>query len=353
MAQRREPPLNAEDTPDAPAHGAHKLPDPLDAVRSDLSQPDAAPPGEPPDAVEASEVGLRFLRDATEQYNYESELRPEVDHELAGEPVAQLISEATLEFANQADFPIPVSGALSDDPAEVLPEPTARTVDLTSGAISAASLFDQPAAGLDDELEEQAAEDDPDVVVAAPLREPSVASDDPSDVDQERLDAIQRALDERVKKRLRVTELPKDRARAHHAARALQSSQRAAKIVRDMTGLNDTVTALAALETVASAIARRITPAESDDFISQLPSELHEPLHALPAGPDRGITRATIDAELASRLSLAPERAAVLAQGVGAALCVLLPRGEIRDLRAQLPPELRALLPDRVVHQNP
>jgi uncharacterized protein (DUF2267 family) len=369
MAQRPEPPLMAEDIPDTLAHDENKLPNPAETLSFNQSEPDTAPPGEPPDAVDAFEVGLRFLRDATEQYNYESALRPEFDRDAAGEPVAQLISEATLESANQSDFAVPVSGALSNDLPDVPFEPSAPAVDLTSGAIAAASLFDQPVAELDDEVEEEAAEDDPDVVRARPLREPRVLSDDPSDVDDERLEQIQRAFDERVKKRLRVSELPKERssnelgqsdhrqrptpAGVRHAARAIQSSQRAATIIREMTGLADTVTALAALESVAGGIVRRITPAEASQFISQLPSELHDVLLALPAGPDRNITRETINADLASRLSVVPERAAALARGVGAALCVLISRGEIADLRAQLPPDIRDLLPERVVHQNP
>lgn len=177
---------------------------------SDLSEPERAPPEEPGVSVEPAEVGVQFLRDATEQYNFESQVKPEADHEDPGAPVGQLISDATLESANQADFPLPVSAALSDEQPEVSGEPAELEVDLTSGAIRAASLFDQPvdelAAG--EEGEEEEAEDDLDVTLAGPLRQPAIATDDPSEVDDEKLEAIQRALDERVKKRLHVDRLP-------------------------------------------------------------------------------------------------------------------------------------------------
>lgn len=201
------------DVPETLAHGGQKLPDPAAAgMRFDLSDPDTAPPEEPGVSIEAMEAGVQFLRDATEQYNFESELRPEADHPMAGVPVAQVISDATLEAANQAEFALPISGALMDDAPELTGEPEPSTVDVTSRAIVGASLFDQPVAPLDAEQEERAAEEDFAAVVAAPLREAHFASDDPSDVDDERQLEIQRQLDERVKKRLRVDSLPKDRA---------------------------------------------------------------------------------------------------------------------------------------------
>lgn len=189
------------------AHDARKLEKPPAPPVIDLSDPDAGPPEEPGISVDALEVGLQFLRDATEQYNFESELRPDADYDAAG-PLGQMISDATLESANQADFDLPVSAALSDDRGEVLDEPQTLELDLRSDAIVAASLFDRPVADVDDGEEELEAEDDFAVTFASPMREPQVSSDDPSDVDEARRDEIQRLLDERVKKRLRVDELP-------------------------------------------------------------------------------------------------------------------------------------------------
>jgi len=173
------------------------------------------PPEEPGVSIEAMEVGVQFLRDATEQYNFESELRPVGADDPSAAAEAQLISDATLEAANQGDVPVPVSAALTEDLDEVLAEPGAREIDLRSNAIVAASLFDQPGPAADDpelaeELEEEQAEDDFAVAMAAPMHQPQVISDDPSDVDDARQQEIQRLLDERVKRRLRVQRLPKE-----------------------------------------------------------------------------------------------------------------------------------------------
>lgn len=312
------------------------------------------------------------------QYNFESELRPEVDHGPTGAPLGQIISDATLEAANQTEFELPVSGALNENTADVIGEPSADEVDMAADAIVGASLFDRPVSEGGDEAEEAAAEDDFSSRVAAPLREPQVTSDDPSDVDQRKLDEIQRALDERVRKRLHAEVLPKDlaaaasegagagdpshgdepgtgrdRRSARHAARAIQTSRDAAAVVQDMTGLDDATAALAALEVVAGALVRRVTAREANDFISQLPSELREGLLDLPAGPDDDLTLETVEAELASRLSVDVERARALAPRVGMALRRLISAGEIRDLLSQLPREMRALIPDAVPHPTP
>jgi hypothetical protein len=153
------------------------------------------------------ETGVQFLRDATEQYNFESSVST-ADDEVSGVPLGQLISDATLESANQADFEVPMSAALSEDDDDALTEPEELEIDLRSNAIVAGSLFDQPVSDVSAEEEEREAEDDFAATLAAPLRSPQVVTDDPSDVDDDRLDEIQRQLDERVKKRLRVEVLP-------------------------------------------------------------------------------------------------------------------------------------------------
>jgi len=110
---------------------------------------------------------------------------------------------------------------------------------------------------------------------------------------------------------------------------------------------------MTALEVVAGGIVRRLTPAEANDFIAQLPSELHHTLLELPAGPDRGLTLETIQAELARRLDVDAESAPELVRGVGVALRRLVSEGEIGDVLSQLPLELRQLLPDDVAHRTP
>jgi uncharacterized protein (DUF2267 family) len=120
-----------------------------------------------------------------------------------------------------------------------------------------------------------------------------------------------------------------------------------------MTGLDDLESALTALEVVAGGIVRRLTAGEANDFISQLPSELHERLLDLPAGPDTNVTLETIVAELAARLSVGVGRAAKLVRDVGIAIRNLVSRGEIEQVLAQLPREMHAILPDVVAHQTP
>lgn len=143
------------------------------------------------------------------------------------------------------------------------------------------------------------------------------------------------------------------KARTRHAAHVIRSSHQAARWVLDNTGLDDFSSALAALEVVAGGIVRRLTPAEAADFIAQLPSELHESLLDLPAGPDPSLTLDTVVAELAARLQIEIERAPEIARGVGIAIRHLISPGEIADVLSQLPRELRQLLPDEVAHATP
>lgn len=150
-----------------------------------------------------------------------------------------------------------------------------------------------------------------------------------------------------------MTATPSSKARTRHAAHVIRSSHQAARWVQDNTGLEDVSTAMAALEVVASGIVRRLTAEEARDFIAQLPSELHEALLELPAGPDPNLTLGTIHAELVVRLPIEIERAPEIARGVGIAIRHLISPGEIADVLSQLPRELRRLLPDEVAHATP
>lgn len=142
--------------------------------------------------------------------------------------------------------------------------------------------------------------------------------------------------------------------RTRHAAHVIESTHRAARWVQDMTDIDTVSDALAALEVVAGSIVRRVTAAEAADFIAQLPSELHEPLLDLRAGPDTNITLASVERDLAERLHIEPERAARLLPGVGLALRQLIGPGERRDVLAQLPKELQVLLPEsEIPHPTP
>jgi uncharacterized protein (DUF2267 family) len=133
----------------------------------------------------------------------------------------------------------------------------------------------------------------------------------------------------------------------------IQTSHRAAGVVRDFTGLDDLDSAMGALEVVAAGIVRRLPPAEAGDFVAQLPSELHESLLDLPAGPDKNISLETIRADLAARLDIELDAAAKLLTDVGLALRTLLSRGEVAHVLAQLPRDMQDILPDAVPHPTP
>ena len=99
-----------------------------------------------------------------------------------------------------------------------------------------------------------------------------------------------------------------------------------------------------ALQVVLSGLLRRVTPAEAADALSQLPSRLRQYAQAnIAAGPDAAITRQSIEAELDRRLELGPERAAEVLEQTVRALETSIDAGEIRDLRSQLPNELKRL----------
>jgi CBS domain-containing protein/uncharacterized protein (DUF2267 family) len=96
-----------------------------------------------------------------------------------------------------------------------------------------------------------------------------------------------------------------------------------------------------ALEVVLEAIVRRLTPDEADDLIAQLPSLLQPTLHAVPPGPDKLVTRATIERELARRLDVEPSRAAEILAAVGGTVAQSISAGQAKDVQGQLPESLR------------
>lgn len=86
---------------------------------------------------------------------------------------------------------------------------------------------------------------------------------------------------------------------------------------------------------------RRLTPDEAKDLIAQLPSLMQPTLYALPPGPDKLITRETIEAELVQRLNVDRTRAAQLMRAVGATVAQNVSAGQVKDVQSQLPEELR------------
>jgi len=133
--------------------------------------------------------------------------------------------------------------------------------------------------------------------------------------------------------------------RARHEAHQRRSYARLLRRTLAKTQLTMAEQAERALEIVLGALLRRVTSDEAAHALAQLPSRLREYAQAhVPSGPDRSVTRESIEAELDRQLELGPERAAeVLVQTVRA-LETSIDAGELRELNRQLPRELKHLL---------
>jgi hypothetical protein len=148
-------------------------------------------------AVEPEELGTQFLRDATEQDNFESEA-PRDDSGVVILPHV-VISDATLDASMQEGAEWLESNAAQNNAGEEAAEPFERDVDLTQDSINAASLFDQvvPDEALnEDELD--------DVPVEGVTIEPTLHTEDPSDpatFEEAREREIRRVRRELLKKR--------------------------------------------------------------------------------------------------------------------------------------------------------
>jgi uncharacterized protein (DUF2267 family) len=88
---------------------------------------------------------------------------------------------------------------------------------------------------------------------------------------------------------------------------------------------------------------RRLTPGEAKDLIAQLPLRIGERLRALPPGPDKSITAEGIQAELVERLGVASGRASEALDAVVRTLDANVSAGQMRDVRHQLPKDLRSV----------
>jgi CBS domain-containing protein/uncharacterized protein (DUF2267 family) len=130
-------------------------------------------------------------------------------------------------------------------------------------------------------------------------------------------------------------------ARMRSAARAAATFGRVLNGLRADADLATAEQAETALEVVLTSLVRRLTPDEAKDLIAQLPSLLQPRLQAQLPGPDKGITRETIEAELIQRLALEPARAAQLLEVVGATIAQTVSTGQMEDVRRQLPPAFR------------
>lgn len=135
--------------------------------------------------------------------------------------------------------------------------------------------------------------------------------------------------------------------RNRRLARAEATLARWLSVVRDEADLDDSRQARVALDVVLRALVRRLLPGESKDLIAQLPSLLRRELTALPAGPDKAISEASIIAELCIELDLEPPDATRVLGAVAGVVAGSISEGQADDVRRQLPADLRDLFHDR------
>jgi len=126
-------------------------------------------------------------------------------------------------------------------------------------------------------------------------------------------------------------------------ARALATYGRMLNQLRTDADLETSERAATAVEIVLGSIVRRLTPDEAKDFISQLPSLLQPTLRALPPGPDKAITRQSIEMELYEQLGAEQAHAWQIMAVLSDIVAQSVSSGQIEDMHGQLPDGLREM----------
>ena len=139
---------------------------------------------------------------------------------------------------------------------------------------------------------------------------------------------------------------PRLPAMKRRAARAEATYGRLLNQLQENAALDSAEDAETALDVVLKSVVRRLTDGEAKDLIAQLPSLLQPTLQALPPGPDKLITRSTIEGELVQRLGVDPPRAAQILAAVGRTIAHTVSAGQIKDVQGQLPEDLRGIFSD-------
>ena len=140
-----------------------------------------------------------------------------------------------------------------------------------------------------------------------------------------------------------LPESPRSPAMRRRTARAEATYGRFLNQVREGAAFENPEEAETALDVVLQAIVRRLTPGEAKDLTAQLPSLMQPGLQPLPSGPDKLVSRQTIEAELGRRLGVDPPRAAEILSAVGGTVAQSISAGQMRDVRTQLPEDLRGI----------
>jgi CBS domain-containing protein/uncharacterized protein (DUF2267 family) len=148
----------------------------------------------------------------------------------------------------------------------------------------------------------------------------------------------------RLKARVHVRPVAPRRARRErHASRAVAAYEKLLARTLEATGLASREEADAALESVVTGLLRRIRPEEARHLLAELPQLLRERLTDAAAGPDRNVTLGEIERALEVRLNVGRERAAEIVLQIGRALEDTISAGELEDVQAQLPAEMKQI----------
>lgn len=134
------------------------------------------------------------------------------------------------------------------------------------------------------------------------------------------------------------------RSRMRAQARAQQVNDRFITAMTQATGLDrdraERGTALG-----ICMLCHRLTPEQAQHTIAQLPSKLHERLISCADGPDRAITAAAMQVEISRSLSIDSAAANDFLISLFSVLHDFVSRGQMKEVRDQLPEDIRGLFP--------
>lgn len=92
-----------------------------------------------------------------------------------------------------------------------------------------------------------------------------------------------------------------------------------------------------------TSLVERITPDQAANLLVQLPLRFRERMRTAPRDPNTMVTREAIERVLGARLDLGDAEASELLGHLGRVLERSVSRGELDDVKAQLPANLRAI----------
>lgn len=131
------------------------------------------------------------------------------------------------------------------------------------------------------------------------------------------------------------------RARRRGVARAEATLTRFLTELHRETEFDDPAQTRVALDIVLSGLVRRLGPQEAANLIAQLPSLLQPGLRALPPGPDKTITLASLQTRLGDEFGVDRPTAAQALSAIAGFIAGSISDGQADDVRGQLPKSLR------------